>query len=103
MRINRWQLAAGLAVLAVVGLLAPTASADGQVPLGGGAGITVNDTPAHSPPSATTRPGNWWVSPPRRAVDRAPLSPHPEAAQLEVWWPPTTSCTTRSSSSTPPR
>jgi hypothetical protein len=42
MRLNRWQLAAGLAVAAVVGLLAPTASADGQVPLGGGASITVN-------------------------------------------------------------
>jgi hypothetical protein len=45
MRINRWQLAAGLAVAAVVGVLTPTAVADDKVPLGGGAGITVNGTP----------------------------------------------------------
>jgi hypothetical protein len=44
MRLNRWQLAAGLAVAVVVGLLAPTASADGSVTLGGGAGITINGT-----------------------------------------------------------
>ena len=45
MRIDRWQLAAGLAVAAVVGLLAPAAAADGTVVLGGGAGITVNGAP----------------------------------------------------------
>jgi hypothetical protein len=45
MHINCWQLAAGVAVAAVVGLLAPAAAADGTVVLGGGAGITVNGTP----------------------------------------------------------
>jgi hypothetical protein len=44
LRINRWQLAAGLAVAAVVGLLTPAAAADGTVVLGGGAGIVVNGT-----------------------------------------------------------
>jgi hypothetical protein len=43
MHLNCFRLAAGLAALAA-GLLAPTASADGQVPLGGGAGIVVNGT-----------------------------------------------------------
>jgi hypothetical protein len=43
MRLSRFQLAAVLAAFAA-GLLTPTASADGQVPLGGGAGIVVDGT-----------------------------------------------------------
>jgi hypothetical protein len=45
MQMNRWQLAAGLATVSLAGLLAPSAAADGAVPLGGGAGITVSGTP----------------------------------------------------------
>ena len=44
MGINRWCVAAGLAGALVTGLLTPTASADGSVPLGGGAGIVVGGT-----------------------------------------------------------
>jgi hypothetical protein len=43
MRINRFQLTSGLAALAA-GLLSATASADVQVPLGGGAGIVLAGT-----------------------------------------------------------
>ena len=41
MQIGRWQLAAGCAAAIVMSLLAPSAWADGQVVLGGGAGIVV--------------------------------------------------------------
>ena len=44
---ERWVVVVTLifAAVLVAGLLAPTAAADGSVPLGGGAGITVNGTP----------------------------------------------------------
>jgi hypothetical protein len=44
MRLNRSQLAAGLAVPTVLGLFAPTSFAEATLPLGGGAGIIVNGT-----------------------------------------------------------
>jgi hypothetical protein len=40
-QLNRLQLAAGLATVLLAVLIAPTAAADGKVPLGGGAGIIV--------------------------------------------------------------
>jgi hypothetical protein len=40
----RRPLAAGIVIALLAGLLAPTAAADGAVPLGGGAGIVVAGT-----------------------------------------------------------
>jgi hypothetical protein len=42
-QLNRWQLAAGFATVLLAVPIAPTAAADGKVPLGGGAGIIVGD------------------------------------------------------------
>jgi hypothetical protein len=43
-QMTRFSLAAGFAMTLLAGLLTPTAAADATVPLGGGAGITVNGT-----------------------------------------------------------
>ena len=44
MHMSRCHLAVGFATVLLAGLLTPTAYADDRVPLGGGAGITVNGT-----------------------------------------------------------
>ena len=44
MQMTRFALAVGFATTLLVGLLTPAATADDKVPLGGGAGITVNGT-----------------------------------------------------------
>jgi hypothetical protein len=44
MGINRWQVAVSCMTALAAGIVPPSAWADGQVPLGGGAGITVNGT-----------------------------------------------------------
>ena len=44
MQMSRFPLAVGFATVLLAGLLTPTAAADDKVVLGGGAGITVNDT-----------------------------------------------------------
>lgn len=45
MGINLWRLAVGCGTALLAGLVSPTSAADNGVPLGGGAGITLNGNP----------------------------------------------------------